>query len=100
MKMRRPHRVSLSTQVVGLFEELHELTGTWRCCFPSFRSPRRPMSENTVNAALRLLGFKQDEMTAHGFRAMAATLLNESGLFNPGAIERQLAPGAPPSART
>lgn len=91
MKMRRPHRVPLSTQVVGLFEELYELTGTWRYCFPSFRSPRRPMSENTVNAALRVLGFKQDEMTAHGFRAMAATLLNESGLFNPDAIERQLA---------
>jgi len=49
------------------------------------------MSENTVNAALRVLGFKQEEMTAHGFRAMAATLLNESGLFNPDAIERQLA---------
>lgn len=88
--MRRPHRIPLSTQVVGLFEKLHALTGSGRC-FPSFRSPRRPMSENTVNAALRVLGFKQDEMTAHGFRAMAATLLNESGLFDPDAIERQLA---------
>ena len=60
-------------------------------CFPSFRSPRRPMSENTVNAALRVHGFGQEEMIAHGFRAMAATLLNESGKFNPDAIERQLA---------
>ncbi|EGD59362.1 symbiosis island integrase [Novosphingobium nitrogenifigens DSM 19370] len=91
MKMRRPHRVPLSTQVTGLFEQLWELTGTGRYCFPSFRSPRRPMSENTVNAALRALGFGQEEMTAHGFRAMAATLLNETGKFNPDAIERQLA---------
>ena len=91
MKMRRPHRVPLSTQVTALFEQLWELTGTGRYCFPSFRSPRRPMSENTVNAALRALGFGQEEMTAHGFRAMAATLLNETGKFNPDAIERQLA---------
>ncbi|WP_293985650.1 integrase arm-type DNA-binding domain-containing protein [Sphingobium sp.] len=91
MKMRRPHRVPLSTQVTALFEQLWELTGTGRYCFPSFRSPLRPMSENTVNAALRALGFSQEEMTAHGFRAMAATLLNETGKFNPDAIERQLA---------
>lgn len=91
MKMRRPHRVPMSKQVVRLFEELFELTGTGRYCFPSFRSPRRPMSENTVNAALRALGFGQEQMTAHGFRAMAATLLNESGQYNPDAIERQLA---------
>lgn len=91
MKMRRTHRVPLSSQVIGMFEELWELTGTGRYCFPSFRSDRRPMSENTVNAALRALGFGQEEMTAHGFRAMAATLLNECGRFNPDAIERQLA---------
>lgn len=91
MKMRRPHRVPLSTQVTGLFEQLWELTGTGRYCFPSFRSGVRPMSENTVNAALRALGFSQEQMTAHGFRAMAATLLNETGRFNPDAIERQLA---------
>ena len=91
MKMRRPHRVPLSTQVTGLFEQLWELTGTGRYCFPSFRSAARPMSENTVNAALRALGFSQEQMTAHGFRAMAATLLNETGRFNPDAIERQLA---------
>lgn len=91
MKMRRPHRVPLSTQVTGLFEQLWDLTGTGRYCFPSFRTGRRPMSENTVTAALRALGFGQEEMTAHGFRAMAATLLNESGKFNPDAIERQLA---------
>lgn len=91
MKMRRPHRVPLSAQVAGLFEELWALTGHGRYCFPSFRTGQRPMSENTVNAALRALGFGQEEMTAHGFRAMAATLLNETGQFNPDAIERQLA---------
>jgi len=91
MKMRRPHRVPLSAQVMGLFEELWELTGHAPYCFPSIRGWRRPMSENTVNAALRTLGFAQEEMSAHGFRAMAATLLNESGRFNPDAIERQLA---------
>lgn len=91
MKMRRPHRVPLSTQVMSLFEQLWDLTGTGPYCFPGFRTPRRPMSENTVNGALRALGFGPEEMTAHGFRAMAATLLNESGKFNPDAIERQLA---------
>ena len=91
MKMRRPHRVPLSAQVVADFERLWELTGDGKYCFPSFRTGARPMSENTVNAALRALGFGQEQMTAHGFRAMAATLLNESGRFNPDAIERQLA---------
>ena len=79
MKMRRPHRVPISKQVVRLFEELFELTGTGRYYFPSFRSPRRPTSENTVNAALRALGFGPEQMTAHGFRAMAATLLTSPG---------------------
>lgn len=91
MKMRRPHRVPLSRQVTAYLGELWELTGTDKFCFPGFRTPRRPMSENTVNAALRALGFSQEQMSAHGFRAMAATLLNECGLFNPDAIERQLA---------
>ncbi|RIV80313.1 tyrosine-type recombinase/integrase [Pelagerythrobacter aerophilus] len=91
MKMRRPHRVPLSAQVLTLFEQLWDLTGTGKYCFPSFRSGARPMSENTVNAALRALGFGKEQMTAHGFRAMAATLLNECGRFNPDAIERQLA---------
>lgn len=75
MKMRRPHRVPLSRQVTDYFEELWELTGDGRYCFPSFRTSARPTSENTVNGALRALGFSQDQMTAHGFRAMAATLM-------------------------
>ncbi len=91
MKMRRPHRVSLSRQVLEMLEKLHALTGHGRFLFPSFRSPRQCMSENTVNAALRRLGYSQEEMTAHGFRAMAATLLNEMGIWNPDAIEKQLA---------
>ena len=91
MKMRRPHRVPLSRQVLDMLEELHALTGDGRFLFPSFRSPKQCMSENTVNAALRRLGYSQEEMTAHGFRAMAATLLNEMGIWNPDAIEKQLA---------
>jgi integrase len=90
-KMRRPHRVPLSRQVLAELERLYRLTGHGRYLFPSFRSPRHSMSENTINAALRRLGYSQSEMTAHGFRAMAATLLNEMGIWNPDAIERQLA---------
>jgi len=89
--MRRPHRVPLSRQVLAMVEELRPLTGDGRFLFPSFRSPRQCMSENTINAALRRLGYGQEEMTAHGFRAMAATLLNEMGIWNPDAIEKQLA---------
>ena len=91
MKMRRPHRVPLSRQVLEMLDDLHKLTGHGKYLFPSFRSPLRCMSENTVNAALRRLGYSQEEMTAHGFRAMAATLLNEMGIWNPDAIEKQLA---------
>ena len=91
MKMRRPHRVPLSRQVLAMLKELHELTGHGKYLFPSFRTPLQCMSENTVNAALRRLGYSQEEMTAHGFRAMAATLLNEMGIWNPDAIEKQLA---------
>ncbi|MES2290953.1 MAG: integrase arm-type DNA-binding domain-containing protein [Pseudomonadota bacterium] len=91
MKMRRPHRVPLSQQVLGILNELRVLTGHGRFLFPSFRSPRQCMSENTINASLRRLGYNREEMTAHGFRAMAATLLNEMGIWNPDAIEKQLA---------
>ena len=90
-KMRRHHRVPLSTQVIDLITMLHPLTGHSKYLFPSVRTPRECMSENTVNVALRRMGFGKDEMTAHGFRAMAATLLNEMGIWNPDAIEKQLA---------
>jgi integrase len=93
MKMRKPHHVPLSAQVVELFEELRAITGPTGYVFPSIRTRSRPMSENTINAGLRRLGYASDEMTAHGFRAMASTLLNESGQWSPDAIERALAHG-------
>jgi integrase len=91
MKMRRPHRVPLSRQVIDMLQELHEHTHWWKYLFPALGRPRKAMSENTVNQGLRRLGYTSDQMTAHGFRAMAATLLNERGEWNPDAIERQLA---------
>lgn len=91
MKMRQAHRVPLSTRAVEVLKETQEMTGAGTFVFPSLRTPKRPMSENTVNAALRRMGFTSDEMTAHGFRAMASTQLNESGLFSHDAIERSLA---------
>lgn len=93
MKARRAHSVPLSPQVVALLIELRELTGGEGYVFPALYSPRRPMSENTINVALRRMGFGKDEATAHGFRATASTLLNESGKWQPDAIERALAHG-------
>lgn len=90
MKMRAPHIVPLSTQAVAILRELEPLTGAGRYLFPSVRTSERPMSENTINAALRRLGYDKDSMTGHGFRSMASTLLNEQG-WNRDAIERQLA---------
>jgi integrase len=92
-KMRKPHHVPLSRQAVALFREIHSFTGPTGYVFPSIRTRTRPMSDNTINAALRRLGYASDEMTAHGFRAMASTLLNESGKWHPDAIERALAHG-------
>ena len=93
MKMRKAHHVPLSRQAVQLFREVRSVTGPNGYVFPSVRTRARPMSENTINAGLRRLGYATDEMTAHGFRAMASTLLNESGKWNPDAIERALAHG-------
>jgi len=90
MKMRRRHRVPLSEQVVGMLAELHPISGSGQYLFPSLRTETRPISENTLNAALRRLGYDKTEVTAHGFRATASTLLNESGKWHPDAIERQL----------
>jgi integrase len=91
MKGRVEHAVPLSAQAVAILELAKVVSGDTRYVFPSIRTPKSPMSENTVNAALRRLGFTGDEMTAHGFRAMASTLLNESGKWSPDAIERALA---------
>lgn len=90
MKMREEHLVPLSRQAVALLRELEPVTGPDGYLFPSLRTAARPMSENTINAALRRLGYSKDEMTAHGFRAMASTCLNEQG-FPPDVIELQLA---------
>ena len=91
MKMRRPHKVPLSRQSLGILRQVLDITGNGQFIFPGFQSLKRPMSENALNGALRRLGYSGDEMTSHGFRAMASTLLNEMGTWHPDAIERQLA---------
>lgn len=90
MKMGAAHIVPLSSQAVAILRDLQPLTGTGRYVFPGMRSASRHMSENTINAALRRLGYGTNEMTGHGFRSMAASRLNEMG-WNADAIERQLA---------
>lgn len=90
MKMKREHVVPLSTQSLDLILRLRTITGTGKYLFPSVRTPSRPMSEATCLAALRRMGFTKEEMTAHGFRAMASSILNEAG-YNPDVIEMQLA---------
>ena len=89
-KLRRAHVVPLAKQAVSILKDLAPLTGDGRYVFPSLRSPSRPMSENTTNAALRRLGYTTEQMTSHGFRALASTCLNEQG-FAPDVIELQLA---------
>ena len=93
MKMKREHAVPLSRQVVEILTNMKAITGRGRYVFPSVRTHLRPMSENTVNGALRRLGYSNDEMTSHGFRATASSLLNESGKWSSDAIERALAHG-------
>lgn len=83
------HIVPLSNQAISILETVKPLTGSGRYVFPSSRSDKRPMSDNTIRTALLTLGYDSDTMTAHGFRGMASTLLNEQG-WSPDAIERQL----------
>lgn len=90
-KMRRVHAIPLSRQALDIIGSIEHDPDYSPFLFPSLRSVDRPMSENTVNAALRRMGYAQHEMSGHGFRAMAATLLNEMGLWHADAIERQLA---------
>ncbi len=90
MKMGEEHVVPLSRQALAILQELRPLTGEGRYVFPSLRGPSRPISANTINVALRALGYESTEITGHGFRAMASTLLNEQG-FPPDVIELQLA---------
>ena len=88
--MGQMHVVPLARQVVQLLGELRSITGRGSYVFPSLQTSLRPISNNTVNVALRRLGYSKDEMTGHGFRSMASTLLNEQG-WPPDVIELQLA---------
>jgi integrase len=90
MNMGELHIVPLSHQAVTILRELELLTGENRYVFPAIGGQPRPLSENTLNAALRRIGYSHEEMTGHGFRTMASTLLNEQG-WNPDLIELQLA---------
>lgn len=90
-KMRREHRIYLPRRALAILKEHQRITGHSRLAFPGLGSSEKPISENTLNGALRRLGYGQNEMTSHGFRASASTLLNESGKWSADAIERQLA---------
>lgn len=90
MKMKAPHIVPLSTQAVAVLKKLHSLSSHREHVFPSIQSPRKTMSTNTMLQAIYAMGYK-DRTTGHGFRATASTIINESGLFSPDVIERQLA---------
>ena len=98
-KMRREHKVPLPAQALAILESLRQITGAGALVFPGYgisggkgrQIAPRPISENTLNGALRRMGYSKDEMTSHGFRAAASTLLNESGMWSSDAIERALA---------
>lgn len=90
-KTKTPHIVPIASQAVAILRELQPLTGRTEFLFPGVRSQRRPMSENTITAALRALGYGGDSMTGHGFRAMARTILDEVLHVRPDYIEHQLA---------
>ncbi len=106
-KMRREHRVPLPRQALAILKELLPITGGGRLVLPGYgvsggegrKVEQRPISENTLNGALRRMGYGQDEMSSHGFRAAASTLLNESGKFSADAIERALAHQDPDAVR-
>ncbi len=91
MKMREPHLVPLSIQSIAVLRDIQEVTGHGRYVFPSELTSTRPMSENTVLFALRRMGFSKDEITGHGFRAIARTILDEVLHVRPDYIEHQLA---------
>ncbi|MDR1612923.1 MAG: tyrosine-type recombinase/integrase [Planctomycetota bacterium] len=92
MKMKEQHIVPLSRQAVEILQTLQSVTGQGKLLFPGARTSDRPISDNTINAALRRLGYTKEQITGHGFRSMASTILNELG-WNRDAIERQLAHG-------
>lgn len=90
-KMRTPHIVPLSRQSITILEQIQEISGHQELVFPGDHNPYKPMCENTVNKALRLMSYDtKDEICGHGFRAMACSALMESGLWAQGAVERQM----------
>ena len=91
MKMRQAHLVPLCSQAITILTTLKALTGAGRYCFPSMRTSKKPMSDNTLGAALQTLGYTPDVQSAHGFRAMARTILDEVLSIRPDFIEHQLA---------
>lgn len=98
-KQRRLHSVPLSSQTLALLNELADLTGGRHFLFPSMQTLHKPMSENTINQAFRRMGFSAAELTNHGLRSTASTFLNETGLWNPDAVERALAHGESSAVR-
>ncbi|WP_318556913.1 phage integrase central domain-containing protein [Geobacter anodireducens] len=91
MKSKQPHLVPLAKQAIAILRELHKLTGNGKYLFPSLRSNKRPMSNVAMLAAFRRMGYDKEEMTTHGFRAMARTILDEVLQIRPDFIEHQLA---------
>ena len=90
-KMRRPHEVPLSSQAIEVIKGIQNLSGLGRYVFPSMMSGKAVLSENSMNSALRRMGYTNEQHTAHGFRSTASTILNESRKFHPDVIEAQLA---------
>ncbi len=90
MKARKPHIVPLSSQAIEILREIQSLTGGGQYVFPGTQTRKKPMSDNTINAALRSIGYERGTFTGHGFRSMASTLLHEQG-WSSDVIERQLA---------
>jgi integrase len=97
-KLRRPHDVPLTRQALALLRDLHSLTGNLDCMFRG-QGKTGPISENTLNLAYRRMGFAASEVSAHGFRTTASTFLNETGTWQPDAIEKALAHGASNAVR-
>jgi integrase len=92
MKQRKTHRVPLSLQAIAILHDIKGLTGGGKYLLPAqWKGGRRPMSENTINAAFRRMGFSGSEMVSHGWRSIASTFLNESGKWRPDVVERALA---------
>ena len=91
MKGREEHKVPLSRQAIQVLKDIQPYTRNGKYVFPTPRSNNRPLSENGVLTALRNMGYTKEQMTAHGFRSMASTLLNEKLEYHPDVIEAQLA---------